>query len=262
HSAEPRLAVRAGTVLVARLARVGVPAGTTTVLDRKRTVVITGAGSAPAIAVARHLVVGHGVRNLLLISRDGADNPEAAAAKAQLVGLGAKITLVACDVADRAALAGALTRVKRPLTAVVHTQDDASFVDGAANLHALTTGLSAFLLFSTVDSAAGGYLDALAQHRRVAGLPALSLAWGPWETVAEPGPDVLPVRDGLAMFDAALTADHASVVAMRLDTGSLTAAPPLFNGLIDAPARPSSPPRTDGQALRRRLTTMALPDRH
>ncbi|WP_410641676.1 SDR family NAD(P)-dependent oxidoreductase [Amycolatopsis sp. lyj-346] len=267
-SAEPRLAVRAGTVLVARLARVEVPSGapaSTPVLDRKRTVVLTGAGSAPAIAVARHLVAGHGVRHLLLISRDGAAGPEAAAAKAQLAGLGAKVTLVACDVADRDALAGVLSRVKRPLTAVVHTQDDASSVDGARNLHALTTGagLAAFLLFSTVDSADGGYLDALAQHRRVAGLPALSLAWGPWETVAEPGANVLPVRDGLAMFDAALTADHASVVAMRLDTSSLAEATPLFDGLVDAPARPASTaPRTGGQALRRRLTTMAPPERH
>ncbi|HET6706975.1 MAG TPA: type I polyketide synthase [Amycolatopsis sp.] len=211
-SDEPQVALRAGAVLVPRLAKAA-DAVAAPVWDAGGTVLVTGATGALGSAVARHLVTEHGVRNLLLVSRRGADAPGAAELRAELGALDADVTLAACDVADRDAVAALLAGIpaEAPLRAVVHaagvlddgvltslTPDRLDTVlrpkaDAASVLDELTrdSDLAAFVLFSSAAgvlgapgqgsyAAANAFLDALAARRRAEGLAGTSLAWGLW----------------------------------------------------------------------------------
>ncbi|MFJ5920978.1 type I polyketide synthase [Kitasatospora sp. NPDC092948] len=213
-SGEPQLAIRAGAVHVARLARVPLAAaGRTPGWAGDGTVLITGGTGAIGAHVARHLVAEHGVRHLLLTSRSGPTADGAPELLTELAALGAHAEIAACDAADRDALAALLATVPpaHPLTGVVHAagvladgvvatmtpgQLDLVLrpkVDAAINLHELTADLklSEFVLFSSIAGVFGGmgqgnyaaanaFLDALAHRRRADGLPGRSLAWGLW----------------------------------------------------------------------------------
>ncbi|HWN59234.1 MAG TPA: acyltransferase domain-containing protein, partial [Streptosporangiaceae bacterium] len=102
---ETQFVVRGGVLLVGRLARLDNAAREDLAPPRRwdsdGTVLITGGAGGLGRELARHLVAGHGVRHLLLASRRGLQAPGAAGLAAELSGLGAQVSIAACDLADR-----------------------------------------------------------------------------------------------------------------------------------------------------------------
>ncbi|MEU6996367.1 type I polyketide synthase [Streptomyces sp. NPDC046465] len=223
---EDQLAVRPGGVHARRLAHAPTHAQGSGIPWRPEgTTLITGGTGGIGAVLARWLA-REGAPHLLLTSRRGPDAPGAQELAAELAELGAVVTITACDVGDREQvrdLVGGIA-AEHPLTAVIHAAGVPNYIGlgevsgaeldevlrpkalAALHLHELTRGLglSAFVMFSSgagvwgsgqqgAYGAANHFLDALAEHRRSQGLPATSVAWGPW------------AEAGMASDQAALT---------------------------------------------------------
>ena len=157
-------------------------------------------------------MVDRGAKSIILVSRSGAQKPEAIEAVAEMVTDGAKITVFTCDVADRSRLTAVIeecTKTLPPIRGVIQAAmnlRDAVFenmtaedwtaslrpkVQGSRCLHeCLPKDLDFFIMLSScvgisgnkgqANYAAGNtYQDALALYRRSQGLPATSidLSW-------------------------------------------------------------------------------------
>ncbi|MFI9643203.1 SDR family NAD(P)-dependent oxidoreductase [Micromonospora sp. NPDC051925] len=313
---EPEVAVRDGRLLVPRLTRMPVETGETgTPWPVDDTVLITGGLGGLGSLVARHLVTRHGVRRLLLTGRSGAATAGAAELVAELTAAGADVTVAACDVADRDAVAALLADLPaaHPLGAVVHAAGTAENalvdaltpaqlhrvlrpkVDAAWHLHDLTRDrdLTAFVLFSSSAgwvagagqanyAAANLFLDALAQRRRADGLAATSLAYGLWATgtgmgghlddadlhrMRRLGMPAMTTDEGLELFDAAVAAERATAVPVRVDLDALRrrtdALPAVLRGLVRTPGRPTATGGVPagGPPLAQRLAGLSDADR-
>ncbi|MFF8175606.1 SDR family NAD(P)-dependent oxidoreductase, partial [Streptomyces chartreusis] len=274
---EPEVRADAEGLRVPRLVRAPRATAQQPAWEVPGTVLVTGGTGGLGALVARHLVTRHGARDLLLVSRRGPDAPGADRLTTDLTELGARVRVAACDIADRDALARLLDG--EHLTAVVHaagTVDDGVLgaltaerldtvlrpkADAAWHLHELAPDVGTFVLFSSAAGTLGGagqanyaaanaFLDALAAHRHTLGLPALSLAWGPWDAegsamtgeltdvdrarLARSGFPFLTPDDGLALLDAAPATGHTTVLPIRIDLAALRArddVPALLTGL-------------------------------
>ncbi|MEV0292107.1 SDR family NAD(P)-dependent oxidoreductase [Nocardia sp. NPDC050710] len=254
------------------------------------TVLITGGSGMIGGLLARHLVTEHGVRHLLLTSRQGPDAPGALELAGELTELGAQVRIESCDTADRDALTGLLGGIdpEHPLTAVMHAAgiaDDAVFeaqttghlervlpakVDAAWHLHELTADLdlAAFVLFSSAAgtlgtpgqanyAAANAFLDALAQHRRAHALPATALAWGLWAPASAVS-GKLSARDTARMNRSGFLALEPERALAMFDSALATSAPYLVPVRIDlAAAGAADPPALMRALVRARRTAAA-----
>ncbi|MFG1780709.1 type I polyketide synthase, partial [Micromonospora sp. NPDC049048] len=210
-----QVAVRSGEVFVPRLVRAVAPASADAAVVGDGSVLVTGGTGALGALVAEHLVSVHGVRSLVLVSRRGLEAAGAGELSERLSALGASVRVVACDVTDRDQVGALVAEVSAGgrLAGVVHTAgvlDDgviervteerlagvlAPKVSAGWLLHEATASLDLdlFVVFSSVAGVLGSpgqsayaagnaFLDGLAVYRRQLGLPAVSLAWGMWDT--------------------------------------------------------------------------------
>ncbi|MDQ2959293.1 MAG: SDR family NAD(P)-dependent oxidoreductase, partial [Actinomycetota bacterium] len=209
---EDQLAIRASGIFGRRLSHAPLsdqPPATET-WQPHGSILITGGTGALGAQVARWLA-RTGAEHLILTSRRGDQAPGAPELREELGQLGVQVTITACDLADRDAVAQLLTGIDQ-LTAIVHAagisqassieQTDlaecarvvAGKVTGADLLDELAgPELEAFVLFSSnagvwgsggqgAYAAANAHLDALAEQRRGRGQQATSIAWGAWGT--------------------------------------------------------------------------------
>lgn len=259
---------------------------------------ITGGFGALGLTMAGWLAQ-QGARHLALVGRSG-EKHLSDTARERLNALrasGVEIASFAADLSDAEQAAAVLVRLRAEMPAlrgVIHAagvlddgilaQQSAARIHttfapkaaGAWNLHCLTDGLPLdfCIFFSSVTApfgspgqanyaAANAYLDGLAQQRRAAGLPALSINWGPWAQIGLAaarqqgglqglaGLSPLEPEDGLDVFSRLLDFRRAQVIVTGLNASEWQSAHPastrssLFTGLAaqmekSAPAAESS----------------------
>jgi|CZKZ01.1.fsa_nt_gi acyl transferase domain-containing protein/acyl carrier protein len=225
---EDQVAIRDGVRLAARLTRLSPKAAGRVDIGLEGSYLVTGGLGAVGVKVARWLVE-RGARHVVLVGRRGlpnrslwADidlasaNGRSVAAVNALEAMGARIEIVAADLADRssvenmfasfgrewpelrglvhAAVAAPEERGVRELDQKALSEMLSVKVDGTRNLLDFAAGqpVEFIVFFSSMAAllglrggghyaAASEYLDALAHNCRRSGLPVTTIDWGAWD---------------------------------------------------------------------------------
>ncbi|KAK0610815.1 polyketide synthase [Immersiella caudata] len=176
-------------------------------------VLITGGLGYLGSQAARWLAKEHGIRDLVLVSRQGMGTPGADILVGELSGLGVNVTVLNNDITNQQGVNVITANFSntRPLRGIIHAAGVsdpgilssmtperfettlAPKVHGAWLLHLATSSmdLDMFVMFSSISgvigmpglanyAAANAFLDALAHYRRGRGLPGTSIAYGTW----------------------------------------------------------------------------------
>lgn len=217
-SGEDQIVYRVGVRHVARLQRPSVLAPMSSDgLDEDLSHLVVGATG----NIGPHLIqqlADMGATTVVAVSRNPGTRLDALADT--LAARGTKLVTIAADVADEAAMAAAFERFGTdlpalggiylaafgggPVTLSDMTDDDvaamfAPKLDALAVLHKLslrTTSVRQFVLFSSISGLLGSrwlshyaatttFLDTFAYARRAAGLPATTINWGLWKSLAD-----------------------------------------------------------------------------
>lgn len=275
-------------------------------LDVSGTVLITGGTGGLGALLSRHIARAYGAKHLLLVSRSGMKAASSRLLHKELSSEGVIVHIEECDCSDRERLATLFTnntgQSRPPISAIIHCAgvvDDAVLssqnpervsrvlrpkVNAAWHLHELAPAtVRSFVLFSsfvgilgnegqTAYTAGNAFLDALARFRVARGLPALSLAWGPWlnevgmaaeNRLKAHNPrlgNAKPFTDqqGLQLFDMAMQRSTSSqpVMAPLLVEGAL----PLMSAVTGTASR--TKPSSQGGAGTWREKLAEIPPEH
>ncbi|MFJ9213860.1 amino acid adenylation domain-containing protein [Streptomyces sp. NPDC102264] len=248
---EDQVALRPAGRYVRRL-RHTTPAGGRAPWQARGTALITGGQGALGRHLARRLAA-RGAEHIVLASRRTAMTPDTEALRDELAAQGVRLSLQACDISDRSQTEDLIARIRdddSPLTFVAHlagisrmapittltpqamAEETAAKVLGAQHLHEALAQhpLDAFVLYGSGASLWGGAgqaaygaantaLEALARHRRAAGLTATVLHWGGWAEggMVDAGTDRTARSRGLRSMPPEVALD-ALELALRTDT--------------------------------------------
>jgi acyl transferase domain-containing protein len=238
---EDQVVYRRGARHVARLQRRILPTESPVTLDADTSQLVIGATGNIGPHLIRQLAQ-MGAKTIVAVSR----NPGSRLHELthSLAEVGTSLVTVAADATDEAAMSALFDRfgndlpplqgiylaafAGQPVLLSEMTDEDvramfAPKLDAAALLHRLSVGTSAawlrhFVLFSSISGLTGsrwlahytatsGYLDALAYARRVMGVPATTVNWGLWKSLADTdessqvsvGSGLLPMDDEIAI---------------------------------------------------------------
>ncbi len=273
-SLENQYARRQGQFMVPRLVATKAQSHEPFMADPEGCYLITGGLGMLGRQAAKWLAE-RSARDIVLVSRKPASESTNELIT-QLERLGCRIHVMQADISDRAQTMELFARIQQelpPLKGVIHASgvlDDGLMAEqnwsrfetvlapkqsGALWLDELTADmeLDFFILYSSAASVLGSpgqanyatanaFLDGLAQRRRAAGLPALSINWGPWNEGMAASPTV--VRSLAFQGLTPLTADEAhQAMEQLIATGAIQAT------VLDA----------DWRRMRQRLSAYALP---